>query len=62
MIEYIKQIFCIHNYYIPTEYDDKEERQKIKSELKKGEGTNFIRLHRCKKCGNEKMIGSGIIF
>lgn len=64
IITYFKRLFCRHNYIIPAEYDDIEERERlianIKSEL--GEGIEFIRPHRCTKCGKEKNIGSGIIY
>ena len=61
MIQRLKQFFCKHNYRIPKEYDDQEERDRLVSELKEGESIAFSRLHRCKKCGKERMIGSGII-
>ena len=60
MIEKLKQIFCNHNYRIIPEFNDKEERNKLVSELKKGESIAFSRLHKCKKCSKEKMIGSGM--
>ena len=62
MIQRLKQIFCKHNYRIPKEYDDREERNRLVSELKEDESIAFSRLHRCKKCGKELMIGSGMIY
>lgn len=61
MIQKLKQIFCKHEYRIPKEYDDQEERDRLVSELKDGDMIAFSRLHRCKKCGKERMIGSGMI-
>lgn len=61
MIGKLKQIFCKHEYRIPKEYDDHEERARLVGGLKDGEIISFSRLHRCKKCGKERMIGSGII-
>lgn len=55
----IQQFFCRHNYEIPKEYDDYEERNRLVSELKEGESISFSRIHRCTKCSKEKMIGSG---
>lgn len=58
----IKKLFCVqHDYSIPEELDDKEERSRLVLELKPGESISFSRLHRCKKCGKEKMLGSGMI-
>lgn len=61
MIQKLKQIFCKHEYRIPKEYDDQEERDRLVSELKEGEMIAFSRLHCCKKCGKERMIGSGMM-
>lgn len=61
MIQLLKRIFCKHEYRIPKEYNDQDERDKLVSELKEGEMIAFSRLHRCKKCGKERMIGSGMI-
>ena len=62
MLKKLKQIFCIHKYRIVPKYDDVEERNKLIGELKEGESIAFSRLHECKKCGKEKMIGSGLIY
>jgi hypothetical protein len=51
--KWIKQLFCRHNY---IRLDDDES-----PETKYGEMVNMIRLHKCNKCGKEKMIGSGWI-
>lgn len=47
---------------MPPEFDDEDERNKLVSELKEGESISFSRIHRCTKCGKEKMIGSGWFF
>jgi hypothetical protein len=57
---WLQQLFCNHNYKIPPEYDDQEERDTLVRELKQGESIAFSRLHRCEKCNKEKMIGSGM--
>lgn len=57
----IKQFFCIHNYKIVKEHDDLEERNSIVEKLREGEMVVFLRLHRCTKCGKEKVIGNGIV-
>lgn len=62
MIKILNQFFCVHDYRIPKEYDDQEERDRLTSELREGQSMSFIRLHRCTKCGKEKMIGSGMIY
>ena len=61
MTQILKQFFCKHEYRIPKEYDDQEERDRLVSELGEGEMIDFSRLHRCKKCGKERMISSGMI-
>lgn len=61
MKQRLKQIFCKHNYIIPKEYDDQEERDRLVIQLQEDEMIAFSRLHRCKKCGKERMIGSGMI-
>jgi len=61
MIQRLKQLFCKHNYRIPKEYDDQYERDRLISKLKEGEMIAFSRIHRCKKCGKEQMISSGMI-
>jgi len=58
----LEQLFCNHDYMIPTEYDDEKERDRLVANLGDGESIAFVRLHRCTKCGKEKMIGSGLIF
>ena len=58
--KWLQQLFCNHKYSIPTEYDDQEERDKLVSELKKGESIAFSLLHRCEKCNKEQVIGSGM--
>ena len=61
MIKILKQIFCKHNYRIPQEYDDREERDRLVRELEKGETIVFSRLHRCTNCGKERMMGTGMM-
>lgn len=59
MIRKIREFFCKHDYIIMKEFDDDEERNKLVCELKSGEKIAFSRLHKCKKCFKETMIGSG---
>lgn len=57
MWEILKVIFHRHDYVMV--HDDKEERNRIISEMKEGESVCFVRNHVCTKCGNEKMLSSG---
>ena len=61
MIQKLKQVFCKHKYRILKEHDDQEERYRLIFGLKEDEMISFSRPHRCKKCGKERMIGSGMI-
>lgn len=61
MNKILKQLFCNHDYRIPKELDDEEDRNKLVAELKQGEMISFSRLHRCTKCNKERIIGSGLI-
>jgi hypothetical protein len=58
---WLKQIFCNHDYEIVKEYDDFEERDRLVSNLAQNETIVFSRWHCCQKCGNKRIIGSGII-
>ena len=51
MFTYIKQLFCKHDYEQIDFTPDPIPRE--------GEICNSIRLHRCKKCGKEQLLGSG---
>ena len=61
MIEKLKQTFCIHDYRMMPKFDDQEERARLVSELKEGEMIAFSRMHKCKKCNKERMLGSGLL-
>ena len=57
-LEKLKQFFCKHDY--KQEINDQKERNRLVDKLKDGESISFIRLHKCKKCNKQQMIGSGI--
>jgi len=61
MIEKLKQTFCIHDYRMMPKFDDQEERDRLISELKEGEMIAFSRIHKCKKCNKERILGSGMM-
>ena len=43
------------------EFDDQEDRDRLVRELKEGESIAFSRMHECKKCYKQQMIGSGLM-
>jgi hypothetical protein len=48
----LKQFFCVHDFRIPKKYYDAKTRIKLINE----NGCGFSRIHKCIKCGKEKII------
>ena len=58
LVHILKQITCKHNY---IKQPDLVLDKCLRNDKSKGTSYSYSRLHVCKKCGKEKIIGSGQI-